>query len=76
MLTKVSWLCLFLAVILLVWGGFWALTSEEHRDSNNALIVEITRHDLGEQLLGSHMLEVRVRNTGSRPHRIIGIPSG
>jgi hypothetical protein len=76
MVTKVSWLCLFLAVISLVWGGLRALTTEEDRDNNQGLIVEKMQYDLGEQSLGCHVLEVRVCNTGNRPHRIIGIPNG
>ena len=76
MMTKISWLCLFLTAVMLVCGALWVLTAKEDRDSNNALIVEISRHDLGEQSLGPHMLEVRVRNTGRQPHRILGIPSG
>ena len=76
MLTKASSLCLFFAMFLLVCGGLLALTMEDDRDRNNALIVEISRHDLGEQALGSHVLEVRVRNVGNRPHRILGIPYG
>jgi hypothetical protein len=76
MLTKFSWLCLFLAVALLVWGGFNAFPTEEDRTSNKGLIVEKRQYDLGEQSLGFHILEVRVCNTGSQPHRILGIPNG
>lgn len=76
MLTKISLLCLFLAVFLLVWGGLWAISTEGARDIDNVLIVEQTQYDLGEQSLGSHVLEVRVRNTGNRPHRILGISNG
>jgi len=76
MMTKVSWLCLFLAAVMLVCGGFAALTTQEDRDSNKGLIVEKLQYDLGEQSIGFHVLEVRVCNTGSRPHRIVGIPNG
>lgn len=76
MMTKVSWLCLSLSVVLLVWSGFRVFIPEEDLESNKGLIVEKMQYDLGEQTLGSHVLEVCVRNTGNRPLRFFGMPNG
>lgn len=76
MMTKVSWLCLFFAVVLLGWSVFRVFTPEEDLESNTGLIVEKMQYDVGEQTLGPHVLEVRVRNTGNRPLRILGMPNG
>jgi len=76
MMAKISRLCLLVALVLLVWCGLWAFTTQQDQDTDSVLIVEGMERDLGEQSVGPCMLEVRVRNTGSRPHRIIGISNG
>lgn len=73
MFAKIFWLCLFLAVALLVGSGFCLVWSSHSRQDGDALIVEDREQDLDEQTLGTHTLELRVRNTSSQPHRIIGM---
>lgn len=73
MMTKVSWLCLFLAVVMLVWAGLCMIRSGDSRQAGDALIVENQEQDLGEQTLGDHTLEVRVRNNSGQPRRILGM---
>ena len=73
MFAKISWLSLFLAVGLLVWGGLYMVRSGDSWQDRHVLIVEDREQDLGEQTLGTHTLELRVRNTSNQPRRIIGM---
>lgn len=76
MFAKVSWFCFVVAAVCLGCAALWLFVAGEDRDVGNGLIVEELQRDLGEQSVGSHPLEVRVRNTGSKPLRILGIPHG
>jgi hypothetical protein len=73
---KGSWLCLFVAAALLVWGGLRMATIGGTRQDEEVLVVEEREFDLGELAPGSHDFELRVRNTDGKPHRIIGLDSG
>ncbi len=72
MFAKVSWFCLLVAVGLLVWAALRMFVDE----NGGGLVVEELERDLGEQTLGIHTLEMRVRNTADQPRRIIGLASG
>ena len=72
MFAKASWLCLLVAVGLLVWAGLRIFADE----NGGGLVVEELERDLGEQTLGIHTLEMRVRNTAGQPRRIVGLASG
>lgn len=76
MLAKASWLCLFLAAGLLVWGTLCLIAARDGQEKGNVLIVEEPERDLGEQSPGTHIVELRVRNTGESPYRILGLPDG
>lgn len=58
---------------LLVCGGLCLVWSVDSRQEGNALVVEDQEQDFGEQTLGVHVLELRVRNTSSQPRRILGM---
>lgn len=73
MLAKICWLCLLITAALLAWSGFFAICSGDNQQECDALIVEEPEQVLGEQLLGSHSLELCVRNTSSQPRRILGM---
>jgi hypothetical protein len=73
MLAKISWFCSLLAVGLLVCGGLCLVWSDDSRQDGDALIVEDREQDLGEQTLGTHTLELHVRNNSSQPHRVLGM---
>lgn len=73
MIAKISWICLSVAVGLLVWGGLCLVWTGDNRQKEDALIVEDREQELGEQMLGVHTLELRVRNSSSQPRRILGM---
>ena len=73
MFAKIAWVCTFLAVGLLVWCGLCLIWSVDSRQEGNALIVEDQEQDFGEQTLGVHVLELRVRSKSSQPRRILGM---
>ena len=76
MFAKTSWLCFFAAAGLLVWGVLGLIATEDDQKEGNALIVEEPERNLGEFSVGTHVVELQVRNTSRRPHRILGLPDG
>ncbi|MHB1425176.1 MAG: hypothetical protein ACYC3I_18550 [Gemmataceae bacterium] len=73
MFAKISWLCLFIAVGLLVWGGLCMVWSGDSRQDGDVLIVAGREQDLGEQTVGDHAFELDLRNSSSQPIHFVGM---
>jgi len=73
---KAAWLCVLATAGLLVWGAIGLFAPGGGQEKGNALIGEETERDLGQQPVGTHVVELRVRNTSRQPRRILGLPDG
>lgn len=73
MFSKICRLCLLVAIALLIWSGYCVIWSDDSRQDGGALVIENSEQDLGEQQVGSHTLELYVRNASHKPRRILGV---